>query len=62
MGSMKNVDLVGHIKFLPSNNLMFVGCSVTRPFFSLQRVWLARPELVMISMHLPLTLLNVTGM
>ena len=36
----KSADLIGHIKFLPWGQLD--GCSVTRPFFSLRRVWLAR--------------------
>ena len=40
MRSTKSADLIGHIKFLPWGQLD--GCSVTRPFLSLQRVWLAR--------------------
>ena len=40
MRSMKSIDLIGHIKFLPWWQL---GCSVT---FTLQRVWLARLALV----------------
>ena len=35
-----SADLIGHIKFLPWGQLD--GCSVTRPFLSLGRVWLAR--------------------
>ena len=37
---MKSVDLIGHIKFPLWGQLD--GCSMTRPFLSLQRVWLAR--------------------
>ena len=37
---MKSADLIGHIKFLAWGQLD--GCSVTTPFPSLQRVWLAR--------------------
>ena len=37
---MKSVDLIGHIKFLLWGQLD--GCSMTRPFLSLRRVWLAR--------------------
>ena len=40
MGSMKSADLIGHIKFLLWRQLD--GCSVTRPFLSLWRVWLVR--------------------
>ena len=36
----KNADLIGHSKILSWGQLD--GCSVTRPFLSLQRVWLAR--------------------
>ena len=32
--------MIGHIKFLAWGQLY--GCSVTRPFLSLQRVWLVR--------------------
>ena len=38
--STKSADLIGHIKFLPEGQLD--GCSVTRLFLSLRRVWLAR--------------------
>ena len=37
---MKSVDLIGHIKFLSWRQLD--GCSVTRPFLSLRRVWLVK--------------------
>ena len=40
MQSTKSADLIGYIKFLPWEQLN--GCSVTRPFLSLWRVWLAR--------------------
>ena len=40
MQSTKSTDLIGHIKFLPWGQLD--GCSVTRPFLSLRRMWLAR--------------------
>ena len=36
----KSADLIGHITFLPWRQLD--GCSMTRPFLSLRRVWLAR--------------------
>ena len=39
MQSMKSADLIDHSKFLPWRQLN--GCSVTRPFPSLWRVWLA---------------------
>ena len=39
MRSTKSTDLIGHIKFLPRGQLN--GCSVTKPFLSLWRVWLA---------------------
>ena len=38
--STKSTDLIGHSKFLLWRQLN--GCSMTRPFLSLQRVWLAR--------------------
>ena len=38
--STKSANLIGHIKFLLWKQLD--GCSVTRPFLSLERVWLAR--------------------
>ena len=37
---MKSADLIGDIKFLSWGQLD--GRSVTRPFLSLRRVWLAR--------------------
>ena len=37
---MKSADLIGHSKILSWGQLD--GCSVTRPFLSLQRVWLVR--------------------
>ena len=40
MRSTKSTDLIGRIKFLSWWQLD--GCSVTRPFLSLWRVWLAR--------------------
>ena len=40
MRSVKSADLIGHIKFLSWQQLD--SCSVTRPFLSLQGVWLAR--------------------
>ena len=40
MPSTKSAVLIGPDKFLSWQQLN--GCSVTRPFLSLQRVWLAR--------------------
>ena len=40
MQSTKNTALIGHIKFLLWGQLN--GYSMTRPFLSLRRVWLAR--------------------
>ena len=40
MQSTKSTDLIGHSKFLPWRQLD--GCSVTRLFLSLWRVWLTR--------------------
>ena len=40
MRSTKSADLIGHSKILSWGQLD--GCSVTRPFLSLRRVWLAR--------------------
>ena len=40
MRSTKSADLIGHDKFLSWRQLH--GCSVTRPFSLLRRVWLAR--------------------
>ena len=37
------MDLIGRSKYLPLRQLNC--CSVTRPFLSLRRVWLARPGL-----------------
>ena len=42
MRSTKSMDLIDHVKFLLWRQLD--GCSVTIPFLSLRRVWLARLE------------------
>ena len=39
------MDLIGHIQFLPWRQLD--DCSMTRPFLSLRRVWLARLHVCM---------------
>ena len=46
MRSTKSMDLIGHSKILLWGQLD--GCSVTRPFLSLRRVWLARLELALL--------------
>ena len=48
---MKSTDLIGHIKFLLWRQLN--GCSMTRPFLSLRRAWLARLSFLLVLQATP---------